>query len=62
MKLKINKGCIGCGLCEGTCPSIFSLQDDGKAYIDRQPEQNELTNVKEAIAICPVEVIELSSW
>jgi ferredoxin len=23
--------CIGCGLCAGTCPEIFSLNDQGKA-------------------------------
>ena len=62
MKLKINEGCIGCGMCEGTCPSVFSLKDDGKAEVDRQPEQNELSKVKEAIEICPVGVIELSNW
>lgn len=62
LKLKINEGCIGCGMCEGVCSSIFSLKDDGKAQVDRQPEQNELLKVKEAIEICPVGVIELSNW
>lgn len=31
MKVKINEGCIGCGLCEGACSEIFSINDDGKA-------------------------------
>ena len=24
MKYVVNDGCIGCGLCEGTCPEVFS--------------------------------------
>ena len=23
--------CIGCGLCEGTCPEVFRMNDEGKA-------------------------------
>ncbi|MEK6266081.1 MAG: ferredoxin [Clostridium sp.] len=23
--------CIGCGLCEGICPEVFNMGDDGKA-------------------------------
>ncbi len=62
MKLKINEGCIGCGLCQGTCPTIFSINDDGMAEINRQPEQNEISKVKEAIGICPTGIIEFSNW
>jgi ferredoxin len=25
--------CIGCGLCESTCPSVFELKDDNKAHV-----------------------------
>ncbi|MHC1722220.1 MAG: ferredoxin [Aminipila sp.] len=62
MKVKINPGCIGCGLCEGTCPNVFSLKDDGKAQVDKQPNESELSQVQEAIELCPVQVIELSNW
>ncbi|MFV0517467.1 MAG: ferredoxin [Aminipila sp.] len=62
MKVKINEGCIGCGLCEGACPSVFVLKSDGKAEVDKQPEGNELSKVKEAIELCPAGVIELSNW
>ncbi|MBQ1820772.1 MAG: ferredoxin [Clostridia bacterium] len=27
----VNEGCIGCGLCEGTCPEVFHMTDDGIA-------------------------------
>ncbi len=31
MKYIVNDGCIGCGLCEGTCPEVFSITDAGTA-------------------------------
>ena len=31
MKATVNEDCIGCGLCEGTCPDVFSISDDGVA-------------------------------
>lgn len=62
MKVKINAGCIGCGLCEGACSKVFSLKDDGKAQVDKQPDESELSQVQEAIELCPAQVIELSNW
>ena len=32
MKFKVNQDtCIGCGLCEGTCPAVFHMTDAGVA-------------------------------
>ena len=31
MKFKVNENCIGCGLCEGTCPAVFHMTDAGVA-------------------------------
>ena len=31
MKYVVNDGCIGCGLCAGTCPEVFSMGDEGVA-------------------------------
>ena len=31
MKYVVNEGCIGCGLCAGTCQEVFSMGDDGLA-------------------------------
>ncbi len=32
--LKIDdEKCIGCGLCESTCPEAFEMGDDGKARV-----------------------------
>lgn len=32
MKATVNANCIGCGLCTGTCPVVFSMGDDGLAH------------------------------
>lgn len=32
MKVYVDKDtCIGCGVCEGICPDVFKMTDDGKA-------------------------------
>lgn len=35
-------GCISCGLCEGTCPSVFRIAEDGlaKSIISRRPQRS----------------------
>jgi ferredoxin len=52
--------CIGCGLCEGICPKIFKMEDDGKAVgVDIEIEDSILDDAKEAESQCPVEAIEV---
>ena len=36
MKYKVNDGCIGCGVCEATCPEVFTLVD-GVAVASKDP-------------------------
>lgn len=31
MKYRVNDQCIGCGLCAGICPEVFSMTDEGVA-------------------------------
>lgn len=52
--------CIGCGLCEGTCPQVFRMGDDGLAevYTNPIPTESEAT-AQEARDGCPVEAITL---
>ena len=56
MKAFVDKdACIGCGLCEGICPKVFKMDDDGKA----NASENEILEIliksaKEAEDGCPV--------
>ena len=59
MKYVVNDGCIGCGLCAGTCPAVFSMGDDGVAVaIDADVPENDLDSAAEAKEGCPVGAIE----
>lgn len=59
MKVTIDRdGCIGCGLCEQTCPRVFRMNDDGKAEVSAQPEKDDENAAKEAEENCPASVIK----
>ena len=59
MKYVVNDGCIGCGLCEGTCPEVFSMTDAGVAVaIDTDVPNDALYTAAEAKDGCPVGAIE----
>ena len=59
MKYKVNDECIGCGMCEATCPEVFSLTGEGvaKAIEDEVPADAE-ASAAEAKDSCPVGAIE----
>ena len=49
MKYFVNDGCIGCGLCAGTCPDVFSMSDDGVAVaIETDVPEEALNSAAEA--------------
>ena len=59
MKYFVNDGCIGCGLCAGTCPDVFSMSDDGVAVaIDMDVPEDSLETAVEAKDNCPASAIE----
>ena len=59
MKYVVNEGCIGCGLCTGTCPEVFSMTDDGVAQaIATGVPEDALDSAAEAKEGCPVGAIE----
>ena len=58
MTYKVNDSCIGCGLCEGTCPEVFSIQGDVAVAIDGEVPEAALASAAEAKDGCPVGAIE----
>ena len=60
MKATVNEDCIGCGMCEGTCPDVFALNDDGvaEAQVEEVPADAG-DSAQEAADNCPVSAIEL---
>ena len=59
MKYYVNEECIGCGLCEGTCPEVFSMTDAGTALaIDSEVPEDAQGSAAEAKDGCPVGAIE----
>ncbi len=59
MQVEIDRGgCISCGLCEGTCPEVFRIAEDGLAEVYHQPDDpSQEAGAKEAEGGCPVSVI-----
>ena len=59
MKYFVNDSCIGCGLCAGTCPEVFSMSDVGVAVaIEEEVPESALDSAEEAMDGCPVGAIE----
>jgi len=58
MKATVSEDCIGCGMCEGTCPDVFEIGDEGTAtvIVDEVPGDAE-DSAQEAADACPVSAI-----
>jgi len=50
--------CVGCGLCEQSCPEVFEVQGDGIAHVKAQSCAEH--NLKEVADLCPVNAIKIS--
>lgn len=57
MTARIVDGCIGCGMCAGSCPEVFRMTDDGIAQVYNQPAPEDENNTQLAADNCPVSVI-----
>ncbi|KGJ49396.1 MULTISPECIES: ferredoxin [Paraclostridium] len=53
-------GCIGCQACAGTCPEVFSMDDDNISVpIKEDIPEDVLDSAKDARDGCPVSVISI---
>jgi ferredoxin len=50
--------CVGCGLCEQSCPEVYKMEGDGIAHVKAQACA--IHNVKEVADSCPVAAIKVS--
>ena len=50
--------CIGCGLCCNMCPSVFGIDDIGKAEVINEVSEENANHVQGAIYCCPTHAIK----
>ena len=59
MKVWIDQDlCTGDGLCEEICPSVFTLLDDGLAYVKKDGQVKDSPGGAEGLAVVPAEFEE----
>ncbi len=51
--------CVGCGLCEQSCPEVFEVQGDGVAHVKVHVCAS--CNLQEIADSCPVNSIKVSA-
>jgi len=57
-KVTVDKDkCVGCGLCEQSCPEVFEVKDDGVAHVKANSCSS--CDLKEIASQCPVEAIKV---
>jgi ferredoxin len=58
-KFYVDDQCIACGVCEGSAPENFKMNDDGShAYVYKQPANDgESAASKDAMSSCPTNSI-----
>jgi len=55
MKVKIEEGCIACGVCEGICDAVFTVEDS--VTVNEANIAGNEDAIREAAEECPVDVI-----
>ena len=63
MKVYVDEGlCIGCGICEGVAPEVFSLENGPIAEVIMDPVEVEFQDVaRQAAEDCPETAIEVEN-
>lgn len=51
--------CIGCGLCESSCPDVFEMVDNIAAPKNHEVMGKQQECVKKMVHECPVNAIEI---
>lgn len=51
--------CVGCGLCEQSCPEVFEVEGDGIAYV--KVHTCSIHNLEEVSQQCPVNSISIKA-
>jgi len=59
MEARVNSNCIGCGLCTGICPAVFTMTDEGVAAARDEIAPEYEGQTQEAAESCPVDAIEI---
>ena len=61
MKALVDRdACIGCEMCVGICPEVFSMDDEGiSVAIDEEIDTDILELAEEAMDDCPVGAITM---
>jgi len=59
-KVRIEPGCITCGLCEFIAPDVFEVTDVSRVKANADIEQHKI-EIEQAVRGCPVAVIVYDS-
>ena len=51
--------CIGCGLCAGSCPEVFAMNEDGQAEAIEEVSAEQKACAIDARDNCPVSAISV---
>jgi ferredoxin len=52
--------CVGSGTCEALAPAVFEVDDDGVLAVLREPAEDELPDVRDAVQVCPTRALALA--